>query len=214
MRRCWSSPSVGAKVLQTRSVGLAMRYNLPLQVLSSFEDRPGTLIVREDALEDYGMERQLITGIAYDKNEARLTLTGLPETPGAAAAIFGALAGARHQLRHDRAGHRPTRDHLHRPRRVARAGGRRAREAQGRDRLCRRSPPTRTICKVSIVGVGIRSDPGIAARMFATLAERKIDILAIATSEIKVSVLIPEDYTELAVRVLHTAFGLDAEDAA
>ena len=87
-------------------------------------------------------------------------------------------------------------------------------KAQGRDRLCRRSPPIPTICKVSIVGVGIRSDPGIAARMFATLAERKIDILAIATSEIKVSVLIPEDYTELAVRVLHTAFGLDAEDAA
>src|SRR3954463_10321617 len=84
--------SVGAKVLQTRSVGLAMRYNLPLQVLSSFEDRPGTLIVREDALEEYGMERQLITGIAHDKNEARLTLSGLPDTPGDAAAIFGALA--------------------------------------------------------------------------------------------------------------------------
>ena len=204
--------SVGAKVLQTSSVGLAMRHDLPLRVLSSFEDRPGTLIVSEDQLRDHDMERQLITGVAYDKNEARLTLTGLPEGPGAAAAIFSPLAEA--GINYDM---------------IAQGGPAvltftvpAASLAQAADILAKNKArigyealTTDTdICKVSIVGVGIRSDPGLAARMFATLAERKIEILAIATSEIKVSVLIPEDYTELAVRVLHTAFGLDAEDAA
>ena len=204
--------SVGAKVLQTRSVGLAMRYNLPLQVLSSFEDRPGTLIVREDALEEYRMERQLITGIAHDKNEARLTLTGLPETPGAAAAIFGALAGA--GINYDMIAQGSPSEVTFT---VPAAALPQAADVLEKNKAAIGYAELATdtaICKISIVGVGIRSDPGIAARMFATLAERKIDILAIATSEIKVSVLIPEDYTELAVRVLHTAFGLDAEDAA
>ena len=87
--------SVGAKVLQTRSVGLAMRENMPIQVLSSFDDRPGTMVVGDEAIEEYQMERQLITGIAYDKNEARVTLTGVPDRPGAVAAIFAPLAEAR-----------------------------------------------------------------------------------------------------------------------
>jgi aspartate kinase len=204
--------SVGAKVLQTRSVGLAMRYNLPLQVLSSFEDRPGTLIVREDALKDYGMERQLITGIAHDRNEARITLNGLPQAPGAAAAIFGALAKG--GINYDMiAQGSPTDLTFTIPS---------AALAQAADILEKNKAAIgyaalasdTDICKVSIVGVGIRSDPALAARMFATLAASKIEILAIATSEIKVSVLIPQDRTELAVRVLHTAFGLDAEDAA
>ena len=201
--------SVGAKVLQTRSVGLAMRYRLPLQVLSSFEDRPGTLIVREDALKDYGMERNLITGIAYDKNEARITLTGLPETPGAAAAIFGALAGGGINYDMIAQGSPRTVTFTIPSASVAQASDllEKAKAGIGYAEL---SADT-GICKVSIVGVGIRSDPALAARMFATLADRKIEILAIATSEIKVSVLIPEDYTELAVRVLHTAFGLDAD---
>ncbi len=203
--------SVGAKVLQTRSVGLAMRHQLPLRVLSSFEDRPGTLIVGEQELEDYRMERQLITGIAYDRNEARLTLTGLPEGPGSAAAIFSPLAEA--GINYDMiAQGAPAALTFTVPA---------ASLAQAADLLERNKArigyqalATDTdICKVSIVGVGIRSDPALAAKMFATLAERKIEILAIATSEIKVSVLIPEDYTELAVRVLHTAYGLDAEDA-
>lgn len=204
--------SVGARVLQTRSVGLAMRYDLPLQVLSSFEDLPGTLIVREDALEDYRMERNPITGIAHDKTEARITLTGLPEAPGAAAAIFGALAGG--GINYDM---------------IAQGGPSEvtftipsAALAQAADILDRNKAAIgyadlatdTAICKVSIVGVGIRSDPALAAKMFAVLAERRIEILAIATSEIKVSVLIPEEAMELAVRVLHTAFGLDAEDAA
>jgi aspartate kinase len=204
--------SVGAKVLQTRSVGLAARYNLPLQVLSSFEDLPGTLVVREDDLEQYGMERQLITGIAYDRKEARITLSGLPGRPGAAAAIFSPLAAA--GVNYDMI--------------VQGAPGEvtftvpQAALAQASDVLEKNRAAIgygeiaadTAICKVSIVGIGIRSDPTIAAKMFETLAARKIDILAIATTEIKVSVLIPDDYTELAVRMLHTAFGLDAEDAA
>ena len=202
--------SVGAKVLQTRSVGLAMRHRLPLRVLSSFDDRPGTLIVGEDQLRDYGMERQVITGIAYDKNEARITLTGLRQGPGAAAAVFGPLAEAGVNCDMIVQGG-PANITFTVPR---------AALAQATDILARRRDEIgydelladSAVCKVSIVGVGIRSNPELAARMFATLAERKIDILAISTSEIKVSVLVPEDYTELAVRVLHTAFGLDSED--
>jgi len=204
--------SVGAKVLQTRSVGLALRYNLPLQVLSSFEDLPGTLIVREDALGDYRMERNLITGIAYDRNEARISLSGLPIAPGTAAAIFGPLAEG--GINYDMiAQGSPTDLTFTVPAATLALAAdilEKAQEAIGYDEL---STDT-DICKVSIVGVGIRSDPALAARMFATLAERKIDILAIATSEIKVSVLIPEEAMELAVRVLHTAFDLDSEDAA
>ncbi|HEX8363838.1 MAG TPA: aspartate kinase [Allosphingosinicella sp.] len=207
--------SVGAKVLQTRSVGLAKRHGIRLQVLSSFEDRPGTLILGDDEIGEHDMERQVITGIAHDKNEARLTLTGIAAGPGAAASVFGALAEA--QINYD----------------MILESVASADEAadlsftvpksmlpQAADTLERRRAEIgfkelRTdtgLTKLSIVGVGIRSNPEIAARMFATLAERKIDLLAISTSEIKVSVLIPEDYTELAVRVLHTAFGLDAED--
>ena len=204
--------SVGAKVLQTRSVGLAMRHKLPIRVLSSFEDRPGTLIVGEDHIEEYGMERQVITGIAHDRNEARLTLTGLPDRPGASASIFAPLADA--GVNYDMIVQGASKEITFT---VPRASA-----ALAADALARRKDEIgyadlgidTQVCKVSIVGVGIRSDPQIAARMFATLAERKIDILAIATSEIKVSVLIHEDYTELAVRVLHTAYGLDAEDAA
>ena len=204
--------SVGAKVLQTRSVGLAMRYKLPLQVLSSFEDLPGTLIVGEDQLEGYRMERNLITGIACDRNEARITLNGLPQAPGAAAAIFGALAQG--GINYDMiAQGSPTDVTFTIPSAsLAQASDilERAKAAIGYAGLAADTD----IAKVSIVGVGIRSDPALAAKMFATLAASKIEILAIATSEIKVSVLIPQERSELAVRILHTAFGLDAEDAA
>jgi aspartate kinase len=209
--------SVGAKVLQTRSVGLAMRENIPVRVLSSFDDRPGTAIVGEDAIEGYDMERQLITGIAYDKNEARVTLTGVPDRPGAVAAIFAPLAeGAvnvdmivqsvpRTGQRSDLTFTVPTaslaqsRDILDK-----------AKETVGFDEILTDT----NVVKVSAVGVGMRSNAGIAATMFQALADRGINILAITTSEIKVSVLIAEEYTELAVRVLHTAYGLDAEAAA
>jgi aspartate kinase len=204
--------SVGAKVLQTRSVGLAMRTNTPLQVLSSFEDRPGTLIVGDEMLKDTKMERNVITGIAHDKNEAMVTLTGLPDRPGTVAAIFAPLAEASINV-----------DMIVQsvPRRgepsvltftvpkASLAHSVAALEAV-KDAIGFAEIVTNTdVVKVSAVGVGMRSNAGIAARMFQTLAERNINILAITTSEIKVSVLIPEEYTELAVRVLHTAYGLD-----
>ena len=209
--------SVGAKVLQTRSVGLAMRTNMPLQVLSSFEDKPGTMIVGDEALEDNDMERNVITGIAYDKNEARVTLTGIPDRPGVVAAVFGPLAEANINVdmivqNIPRAGEAsdltftvPTASLAH-----AAAELEKIRGEIGFTEILTDT----NVVKVSAVGVGMRSNAGIAATMFKTLADRGINIVAITTSEIKVSVLIPEEYTELAVRVLHTAYGLDAEDAA
>ena len=208
--------SVGAKVLQTRSVGLAMRYNRALQVLSSFEDRPGTLIVSDDTIEELNMERQLVTGIAHDKNEARITLIGLPDKPGTVASIFAPLAAANINVdmivQSGRTGEKsdltftvPTASLAH-----GVAELEKAKSAIGFDEILTDT----NVVKVSAVGIGMRSNAGIAAKMFETLAERGINILAISTSEIKVSVLLPEEYTELAVRVLHSAFGLDAEQAA
>ncbi|HEY7808910.1 MAG TPA: aspartate kinase [Allosphingosinicella sp.] len=206
--------SVGAKVLQTRSVGLAMREGIPIRVLSSFEDRPGTLVAGEEAIEEFHMERQLITGIAYDKNEARITLTGVPDKPGSVAAIFKPLAQA--SINVDMivqsvrtAGHEsdltftvPTAS-LAQSRAVLEG----LQEKVGFGEILTDT----NVVKVSAVGVGMRSNAGIAATMFEALAARNINILAITTSEIKVSVLIAEEYTELAVRVLHTAYGLDEE---
>ncbi|HTU12921.1 MAG TPA: aspartate kinase [Allosphingosinicella sp.] len=209
--------SVGAKVLQTRSVGLAMRYNMPLQVLSSFEDLPGTMIVSDEAIEDT-MERNVITGIAHDKNEAMVTLTGLPDRPGTVAAIFGPLAEAGInvdmivQSAHQSGSEESTVTFTVPNASLAHAV---AALEQVKENVGFGGILTNTdVVKVSAVGVGMRSNAGIAAQMFQTLADRGINILAITTSEIKVSVLIHEDYTELAVRVLHTAFGLDKEDAA
>jgi aspartate kinase len=215
--------SVGAKVLQTRSVGLAMKEGVRVQVLSSFtgEDAPmadtlpGTMIVGEEEIED--MESQLITGIAHDKNEAKITLTAVPDKPGAVAAIFEPLAAANinvdmiiQNIAHaagstDVTFTVPAAD-LARSIEALNA----AREKIGFVSLVH---DTR-VAKISVVGVGMRSHAGVASTMFSTLGERGINIQAISTSEIKVSVLIEEDYTELAVRVLHTAYGLDAEDAA
>ena len=205
--------SVGAKVLQTRSVGLAMRYNMALQVLSSFEDRPGTLIVSDDKIEELNMEQQLITGIAHDKNEARVTLTGLPDKAGHGGRDLRAARQGQHQRRHDRPerGRRPARPAtLPSPFRPPHSPMRSPSWKRRRAKLASSEIITDTdVVKVSAVGIGMRSNAGIAAKMFETLAERGINILAISTSEIKVSVLLPEEYTELAVRVLHTAFGLD-----
>ncbi len=206
--------SVGAKVLQTRSVGLAMRYGMPLQVLSSFENLPGTMIVADQGSV---MERNIITGIAHDRNEAFITLTGLPDRPGTVAAVFRPLADAginvdmivqsapREGLTSDLTFTVPKASLAHSVDALAKV-----REAGGFEGIVTNTD----IVKVSVVGVGMRSNAGIAAQMFDTLAERQINIVAISTSEIKVSVLISEDYTELAVRVLHTAFGLDAPAAA
>ena len=211
--------SVGAKVLQTRSVGLAMKEQVRVQVLSSFtgpeapmaDTLPGTMIVGEEEIDD--VERQLITGIAHDKNEAKITLTSVPDQPGAVSAIFEPLAAANinvdmiiQNIAHNHGSTDvtftvPSAD-------LARSleALNQAREAIGFAELVH---DTR-VAKVSVVGVGMRSHAGVAATMFKTLAERGINIEAISTSEIKVSVLIDEDETELAVRVLHTAYGLDA----
>jgi aspartate kinase len=209
--------SVGAKVLQTRSVGLAMRYNMPLQVLSSFEDLPGTLIVGDEKIEELKMEKQLVTGIAHDKNEARVTLRGLPDKPGTVAAIFAPLARANinvDMIVQSGAGMGGVSTLTFTVPRASLAHAvaelDKAKEGIGFGEIVTATD----VVKISAVGIGMRSNAGIAAKMFETLAERGINILAISTSEIKVSVLVPEDYTELAVRVLHTAFGLDAREEA
>ena len=219
--------SVGAKVLQTRSVSLAMKEGVRIQVLSSFvddnatpaDDLPGTLIVSEDEMErmveEGKMERKLVTGIAHDKNEAKIILTRVPDKPGAVAEIFGPLAEAsinvdmiiqnvgRDKGETDVTFTIPQAD-------LARAQAllEDKREAIGYNRIITDSH----IAKISVVGVGMKSHAGVASDMFRALAERGINIQAITTSEIKVSVMIDEDETELAVRVLHTAYGLDAPD--
>ena len=210
--------SVGAKVLQTRSVGLAMKEGVRIRVLSSFvdgNDDTGTLIVSEEELGD--MERQLITGIAHDKNEAKITLTDVPDRPGAVGAIFTPLAEAGinvdmivQNIAHSSGSTDvtftvPAAD-LARSLDVLGQG-------QGAIGYTKMMHDTR-VAKVTVVGVGMRSHAGVAATMFKTLGARGINIQAITTSEIKVSVLIDEDETELAVRVLHTAYGLDAAVAA
>lgn len=219
--------SVGAKVLQTRSVGLAMKEGVRVQVLSSFtgddapmaDTLPGTMIVGEEEIQD--VERQLITGIAHDKNEAKITLTAVPDKPGAVASIFTPLADASinvdmiiQNIAHQSAGSASATDVTFT---VPAADLARSLEilAQQQDAIgfTGISHDTR-VAKVSVVGVGMRSHAGVAATMFQTLGARGINIQAITTSEIKVSVLIEEDYTELAVRVLHTAYGLDADEVA
>ncbi len=219
--------SVGAKVLQTRSVGLAMKEGVRIQVLSSFDDPngspmadtlPGTMIVSDEDLNALGeedMERQLITGIAHDKNEAKITLTNVPDKPGAVANIFGPLADGSinvdmiiQNISHgtgstDVTFTVPSSD-------LARSLDL-LETAKGKIGYGELIHDTR-VAKISVVGVGMRSHAGVASTMFSALAARGINIQAITTSEIKVSVLIHEDETELAVRVLHTAYGLDAPD--
>jgi aspartate kinase len=203
---------VGAKVLQVRSVGLAMRENLPLRVLSAFEDSPGTDIVAE--LSGEHMERNLIAGIAADKNEARVTLTGIADAPGMVAGVITPLAEAGLQVDMIVHAATPNTGASDLTFTVPRASLAQAmavieklKAAIGYDQLVTDD----AVAKVSIVGVGIRSNPQLAAKMFETLAERQINLLAVSSSEIKVSALIAEDQLDLAVRVLHTAFGLDAD---
>ena len=202
---------VGAKVLQVRSVGLAMRENLPLRVLSAFEDKPGTDIVA--VLSGDTMERNSIAGIAADRNEARITLTGVPDTPGTVARVMSPLAEA--GIAFDMVVHAATpnsgaSDLTFTVPRAAVSQAMAVVEQRSAEIGYANLVHDDAVAKVSIVGVGIRSNPQLAARMFEVLAERQINLLAVSTSEIKVSALIAEDELELAVRVLHTAFGLDA----
>jgi aspartate kinase len=205
--------SLGSKVLQIRSVEFAGKYKVPLRVLSSFEDTgEGTLITYE---EDEKMEQAIISGIAFSRDEAKITVTGVPDRPGIAYAILGPIADAnidvdmiiqnasvdgitdfsftvhRNDFQKAMDIARKTQAHIG------------ARDIVGDAR----------VCKVSMVGVGMRSHVGIASQMFRTLAEEGINIQMISTSEIKISVVVDEKYMELAVRVLHKAFGLENEPA-
>jgi aspartate kinase len=200
--------SQGAKVLQTRSVELAMNRRVRVQVLSSFEDRPGTLVVDENEI----VEQLLVSGIAYSRDEAKIVLRRVPDRPGVAAAIFGPLADAAinvDMIVQNISADGSTTDLTFT---VGKADFARAvdtlepmKAALGIAEFQADSG----VAKVSVVGVGMRSHSGVAQTMFKALAERGINIQVITTSEIKVSVLIDEAYTELALRALHTAFGLD-----
>jgi aspartate kinase len=202
--------SLGAKVLQIRSVEMAMKHHVRLQVLSSFVDLPGTLVVDEDEI----VEQELVSGIAYSRDEAKITLIQVPDRPGVAASIFGPLADANINVDMivQNASERGdttdltftvTKADLERANKVLNA-----RHADLKFASLQSDP---NVVKVSVIGVGMRSHAGIALRMFRALAEKGINIQVISTSEIKISVLIAEEYTELAVRSLHTAYGLDAQ---
>ncbi len=200
--------SLGAKVLQTRSVEMAMNHGVMVQVLTSFADKPGTLLVKEEEI----VEHKRITGIAYSRDEARITLTQVANIPGMSAALFGPLADA--NINVDMIVQNVTEDSgatditFTVPKADLENALKAVNDVKGT--LKYKSLHTdRNVAKVSIVGVGMRSHAGIAQTMFKTLAEKNINILVISTSEIKVSVLISEDYTELAVRALHAAFELE-----
>ena len=199
--------SVGAKVLQTRSVELAMKERVRVQVLSSFEDRPGTLVVDEEEI----VEKALVAGIAYSRDEAKITLRRVPDRPGVAASIFGPLSDAHVNVDMivQNVSAEGTTDVTFT---VGRTDLPRVREVLDARRATVGFEEVLTdpeVAKISVVGVGMRSHAGVANTMFRTLAERGINIQVISTSEIKVSILIGAEYTELAVRALHGAYGLD-----
>ena len=201
--------SLGAKVLQIRSVGFAKKYNIPVHVRSSFSEEEGTMVVNEDS----GMERLVVSGVTHDKNQARITLKKVPDQPGIAAKIFTPIADSGIVvdmiIQNTRAGGQtdltftvPRADYqtaLELEKKIAKDIG--AEDVFGDEK----------IAKVSVIGVGMKDHSGVASKMFSTLAAENINIILISTSEIRISCIIEEKYTELAVRVLHTAFGLDTE---
>ena len=203
--------SVGAKVLQTRSVEMAMNKRVRVRVLSSFkdgDDSAGTLVVDEDEI----MEKEIVSGIAYSRDEAKITVRRVPDRPGIAAAIFGALAGqsVNVDMIVQNVAADGTTDMTFT---VGKADLARTQVvlAEARPQIGYAEISTDPdVAKISVVGVGMRSHAGVANTMFRALADKSINIQVISTSEIKVSVLIGAEYTELAVRALHTAYGLDA----
>ena len=202
--------SLGAKVLQTRSVALAMRHQVPLQVLSSFEEKPGTFIVPEEEI----METADVKGIPFSRAEARITLHGVPDRPGTSASIFGALGAAGINVDMIIQSRPSDNQAAEMTFTVADTDMDRAVAlmADGKDDIGYSDLISDSkVAKVSIVGVGMRTNSGVAQTMFRTLAEKGINIQVITTSEIKVSVLIAEEYLELAVRALHAAFGLEGK---
>ena len=201
--------SLGAKVLQTRSVEMAMKHRVRVQVLSSFVDAPGTLVCDEDEI----VEKELVSGIAYSRDEAKITLVKVPDRPGVAAAIFGPLSDA--SINVDMIVQNVSEDGTSTDLTftVTKADLDRAVKVlmDKHDHLkFERLIPDSNVVKVSVIGVGMRSHAGVAQTMFSALAAKGINIQVISTSEIKVSVLIAEEYTELALRALHTAYDLDA----
>ena len=201
--------SLGAKVLQIRSVGFAKKFNIPIHVRSSFSDEEGTMVINEDA----GMEQLVVSGVTVDKNQARITLRKVPDQPGVAAKIFTPITEADIVvdmiIQNTRSGGEtdltftvPTGDYsraMEIEKRIAEEIG--AEQVFG----------DQSIAKVSVVGVGMKNHSGVASIMFTALARENINISMISTSEIRISCVVEEKYAELAVRVLHSAFGLDAE---
>jgi len=201
--------SLGAKVLQIRSVGFAKKFNIPVHVRSSFAEEEGTMVVNENS----GMERLVVSGITHDKNQARITLKKVPDQPGIAAKIFSPIAEAGIVvdmiIQNTRAGGKTDltftvpksefKSAFENQKKVAAEIG--AEDVFGDE----------NIAKVSVIGVGMKDHSGVASKMFTTLAAEGINIMMISTSEIRISCVVEEKYTELAVRVLHTAFGLDKD---
>ena len=202
--------SLGAKVLQTRAVEMGMKQHVRIQVRSSFEDVPGTLVVDEEEI----VEKEIVSGITYSRDEAKITVMDVPDRPGVAAAIFGPLAEANinvDMIVQNVSEDGSTTDLTFT---VPKADMERAVNVvkkNSKKLAYRKLINDADVVKVSVIGVAMRSHAGVAQQMFRTLAEKGINIQVISTSEIKVSVLIAEEYTELALRALHSAYGLDAE---
>ena len=201
--------SLGAKVLQIRSVEFAMKYNVPIHVRSSFNEEVGTMVVNEDA----NMEKVVVSGVAHNKNEARITLKKVPDTPGIASRILSPVSEAGiivdMIIQNTRSGHMT--DLTFTVGKTDYKAAMEISEKTAKEINAEEVVGDENIAKISVIGVGMRSHYGVAAKMFATLAAENINILMISTSEIRISCVIEEKYTELAVRSLHTAFGLDQE---
>jgi aspartate kinase len=202
--------SLGAKVLQIRSVGFAKKYNIPVHVRSSFNEEEGTMVLSEEL----AMEQLVVSGVTHDKNQARVTITKVPDQPGIAAKIFSPIAEngtvVDMIIQNTRPGGKtditftvPKADF----KKTMEVAKRTAQEISAEEVL-----GDTNIAKVSVIGVGMKNHSGVASVMFNTLARENINIILISTSEIRISCIVEEKYTELAVRVLHTAFGLDSDE--
>ncbi len=205
--------ALGAKVLHPRSVELAMAFNVPVQVLSTFapeigSDMPGTLVTKEEDI----VEKQIVNGVAYTRNEAKVTVVSVPDVPGIAASVFGPLADAGVNVDMIIQNVSPDGKFTDMTFTVPRSDVLRAEEVLKKIDILKgiEIKTASNVAKVSVIGIGMSSHSGVAQMMFRTLADKGINIQVITTSEIKISVLIEEDYTELAVRALHTAYGLEA----
>ena len=198
----------GSKVLQTRSVAMAMAHNVKVQVLSTFSEKSGTILVNNEEI----MEKRLITGISYSKNDVRITLTAMPDHPGLSSAIFGALAQREvniDMIVQNISADGKSVDITFTTSKEELERGKLAIESVKDIAKYQEMKIDDNIAKISVIGVGMISHSGVAYTMFKTLAAKGINILLISTSEIKISVLIAKEYGELAVRVLHSAYNLD-----